>query len=91
MASTTTTLRLQRRLQDQIDHITDTQVRDLVAAWADAWDEVSPDLTAALLEQLVAGDRVTRVQLLRSVRLRNALQAIREQLVVHVVGADVRL
>lgn len=91
MAVTTTTLRLQRRLQDQIDHITDTQVRDLVSAWADAWDEVAPDLTAALLEQLVAGDRVTRAQLLRSFRLRNALQAIRDQLVVLADQAGVRI
>jgi SPP1 gp7 family putative phage head morphogenesis protein len=91
MAATSTTLRLQRRMQDQLDHITDTQVRDLVSAWADAWDEVSPDLTAALLEQLVAGDRVTRAQLLRSVRLRNALQAIRERLTVLADQAGVRI
>ena len=28
---------------------TGPQTRDLVAAWATAWDEVAPDLTAALL------------------------------------------
>lgn len=80
MAVTAETLRVQAELRASLDHIVDNQTRDLVAAWADAWDEVAPDLTAALLEQLVAGEQITRAQLLRSTRLRKALQVIKGQL-----------
>lgn len=80
MAVTAETLRLQAEIRATLDRIVDNQTRDLVAAWADAWDEVAPDLTAALLEQLVAGETITRAQLLRSTRLRRALQVIRGQL-----------
>ena len=80
MAITAETLRLQRELRQILDRILDRQTRDLVAAHADAWDEVAPDLTATLLEMLVAGPRVTRAQLLRSQRLRRALAVIKAQL-----------
>lgn len=80
MAVTRRTLQLQQQIRDDLDLIVDAQTRDLVAAWADAWDEISPDLTATLLDMLVAGERVTRAQLLRSTRLQGALAVIREQL-----------
>lgn len=80
MSVTARTLQLQQQIRDSLDKIVDAQTRDLVAAWADAWDEVAPDLTATLLEMLVAGPRVTRAQLLRSQRLRRALAVIKAQL-----------
>lgn len=80
MAVTWRTLALQRGMAEQLKLITDGQTRVLVAAWVDAWDEIAPDLNAVLLEMLPAGERVTRAQLLRSTRLRNALAVIAEQL-----------
>lgn len=91
MAVTAYTLRLQQQIRESLRLINDAQVRDLVAAWADAWDEVAPDLTAALVEQLVAGSRVTQAQLLRSLRLRAALQVIRERLADLADQAGVRI
>lgn len=80
MSVTAKTLRLQDELADQLTRVTDRQSRTLVAAWVDAWDEIAPDLTATLLEMLVAGDNVTRAQLLRSTRLRRALALVADQL-----------
>lgn len=91
MAVTADTLRLQQEIRDNLDLIVDRQTRDLVAAWADAWDEVAPDLTAALLEQLVAGEKITRAQLLRSTRLRKALQVIKGNLQTLAKDAGVRI
>ncbi len=91
MAVTAETLRLQAEIRATLDRIVDDQTRDLVAAWADAWDEVAPDLTAALLEQLVAGEAITRAQLLRSTRLRKSLQVIRAQLDTLATDAGVRI
>lgn len=80
MPVTARTLKLQAQLRAELTKVTDSHTRALVAAWVDAWDEISPDLNAALLEQLVAGDRVTTAQLLRSVRLRKALAVIADNL-----------
>ncbi|CAI9417328.1 phage minor head protein [Nocardioides sp. T2.26MG-1] len=80
MSVTDRTLRLQRRIERDLRKITDRQTRTLVAAWADAWDEVAPDLTATLLDMLTAGDKITRAQLLRSERLRKALTVIADRL-----------
>lgn len=80
MSVTARTLRLQAALEQSLTRVTDQQTRQLVSAWADAWDEVAPDLTATLLEMLVSGDKVTRAQLLRSTRLRQALAVIADQL-----------
>jgi SPP1 gp7 family putative phage head morphogenesis protein len=80
MPVTARTLRLQRQIDAAVDRIVDAQTRDLVRAWAEAWDEVAPDLTATLLDMLVAGDRVTRTQLLRATRLRKALAVIADRL-----------
>lgn len=91
MAVTRRTLRLQQQLADDLAQITDTQTRDLVAAWVDAWNEVEPDLTATLLDMLTAGDRITRTQLLRSTRLRKALAVIADQLEDLATTAGVRI
>lgn len=80
MAVTRRTLDLEQALRRYLDGVTDTQVRALTAAWVTAWDELSVDLNDALLEQLAAGDRVSRAQLLRSVRLRKALQVVADRL-----------
>lgn len=91
MAVTRRTLLLQQKLRDSLDTVLDAQTRDLVRAWATAWDEIEPDLHAALLEQLTAGDRVTRAQLLRSVRLRAALQVVADRLRQLSVESGVRI
>lgn len=91
MATTRRTLRLEEQLRDELAKVTDAQARDLVSAWIDAWDEISPDLTGVLLDMLVAGDRVTRTQLLRSTRLRKALAGIADHLDTLATDAGVRI
>ena len=76
MAVTARTLRLQRQLRRELARITDAQTRDLTRAWVLAWDEIAPDLTDVLLDMLVAGEDITRAQLLRSTRLRGALEVV---------------
>ena len=80
MAITAKTLRLEQRLRTDLAKINDAHVRTLVSAFVDAWDEVEPDLTSALLDQLTAGKDITRAQLLRSTRLRKSLQVIADNL-----------
>lgn len=80
MAVNSQTLTLEQKLRSELQKVTDQQVRDLVRAWATAWDEVAPDLEAALIEALQAGEKVTGTQLLRNKRLIKALDAIATQL-----------
>lgn len=80
MAITRRTLQLEQQLRDGLARITDAHTRALVSAWADGWNETEEDLTRALLEQLLAGDAVSRAQLLRSTRLRKALSLIEDNL-----------
>lgn len=91
MAITRRTLRLEEQLRDELAKVTDAQARDLVSAWVDAWDEISPDLSGVLLDMLLAGDRVTRTQLLRSTRLRKALAVIADHLDTLATDAGVRI
>lgn len=91
MPVTDRTLRLQRRIERDLAKITDAQTRVLVSAWADAWDEVAPDLTAVLVDMLAGGDRITRAQLLRSERLRKVLVVIAGQLEHLAADAGVRI
>jgi hypothetical protein len=91
MPVTADTLRLQRAIRVAVDTITDKQTRDLVAAWAEAWDEVAPDLTGLLVEMLLSGDRVTKAQLLRSERLKKALLVIADHLEALAGQAGVRI
>lgn len=80
MAVTRRTLDLEAALRAVLQAVNDTQARALTAAWVTAWDEIAPDLNAALLEQFTSGDRVTRAQLLRSLRMRNALAVVADRL-----------
>ena len=91
MPITANTLRLQQQLRAAVDQIVDTQARDLVRAWADAWSEIQPDLTAVLLAELTAGDKVTRAQLLRSTRLRQALAVVADRLEELSTASGVRI
>jgi SPP1 gp7 family putative phage head morphogenesis protein len=91
MPVTARTLRLEQALARELAAITDAQVRDLVAAWADAWDEVAPDLQTALLEVLAAGGKVTRAQMLRAQRLQAVLAIIATNLTELATQAGVRL
>ncbi len=93
MAVTATTVRLANRLRRDLLKITDQQTRDLVAAWARAWDEVAGDLEVAMLD-LAAGaqdDRITPAQILRSHRLRYSLDAIARRLTALADEAGVRI
>lgn len=91
MAVTARTLHLQAQLRRELQKISDTHVRVLVAAWVDAWNEVEGDLREALLEQLVAGERVTKAQLLRSKRLAKALVVVADHLEGLAQAAGVRI
>lgn len=81
MPVTARTVRLVEDLRTQLDLVVDQQARDLVRAWALAWDEVAPDLSAVLVELLTtSGARITRTQMLRSQRLMRALAVIAARL-----------
>lgn len=93
MAVTATTLRLNTRLRIDLAKITNTQSRDLVAAWARAWDEVAGDLEIAI-GQLTAeaeAGTISRAQVLRSGRLRLSLARISDQLTKLSDNAGVRI
>lgn len=89
MAITGRTLQLEQELRDELAKITDRHTRDLVRAWATAWDEVAPDLTAALDDMLKSGSAVTKTQMLRSARLRKSLAVIATQLETLVKDAGI--
>lgn len=91
MAITRRTLRLEQQLRADLAKVTDAQTRDLVKAWAAAWNEVEADLRDTLLAMLTAGDQVTRAQLLRSTRLQKALRVIAGNLRTLARDAGVRV
>lgn len=92
MAVTERTLRLSNALHAELVKITDADRRTLAAAWADAWDELEPDLSAILLELLVTdGPKISRAKLLRSIRLRRALAVIADQLDTLVAQSQVTI
>ena len=82
MPVTATTLRLATRLRTDLLKITDQQTRDLTKAWVDAWDGVAGDLDAAINDLAAHADNgtITKASILRSQRLRNALDAIGREL-----------
>lgn len=80
MPVTAEALRLQARLDAQVQAITDDQTRILVAAWVAAWAEVSGDLQDTLVDMLADTGKVTRAMMLRSVRLRAVLGQIADRL-----------
>ncbi|WP_109507348.1 phage minor head protein [Nocardioides speluncae] len=82
MPTTAETLRLEWQLRAELAGVLDSQTRDLVRAWAVAWDEVAPDLHQAilLLAQDAEGGRIRRGTLARNRLLRAALTTIGDQL-----------
>lgn len=78
MAITDETLRILDQLREQTAAITDSHTRDLVKAYANAWDEVAADFDAALLHLAASAKegRVTAAQVRRSTRLRRSLAVI---------------
>lgn len=93
MAVTRDTLRLADVLRDQLDGVVDNQTRDLVRAWAEAWDEVAPDLQTSLTELATAAEdgRITRAAVLRSSRLQQSLAVIADNLSTLATDAGVRI
>ncbi len=93
MPTTARTLRLERQLRAKLGNTLDQQTRDLVAAWARAWDEVAGDLNDALtllLTDAVDG-HVSRALMLRNRRLQKALAVIAEKLDDLATAAGVRI
>jgi hypothetical protein len=93
VAITATTVRLTKALRNSLLKVTDQQVRDLVAAWASAWDEVAGELEIAVLELAARAEdgRITRGQVLRSRRLASALDTIARRLTSLADQAGVRI
>lgn len=79
MPVTASTLRHMRRLRIDLEAVVDTGTRELTRAYVDAWDAVVDQLRDAI-DDLAAGDRLNRTDLLRSSKIASALQAIAEQL-----------
>lgn len=80
MAYNRDTERQVRKIRADVAMVADAQVRDLIAAWAEAWNQITPDLNATLLDLLVSGDRVSRSALMRSTRLQRVLVVIAAEL-----------
>jgi hypothetical protein len=93
VAITATTLRLTKRLRTELLAITNQQDRDLTKAWVEAWDAVSLDLEAAINEAAAntQGGMLSRSTILRSQRLRYALEAIAQALVRLAEAAGIRI
>lgn len=93
MPITPQTLRLADDLRVVLNATVDAQVRDLVAAWARAWQEIAPDVQDALQEIIAAADedRLTPAALRRSIRLQRALALVAGQLRTLTAEAGVRI
>lgn len=78
MAITATTLRLTAQVRKSLLAITNQHDRALTAAWVDAWDDIAGDLEQALLELINAsqGGVISQATVLRSIRLRQALDVV---------------
>lgn len=78
MAYSDETESLVKRLRDQLAQINQEQVRNATAQWARAWDDVAPELIAALDDLVIAAGngRLTRAQINHAERLTNALNLI---------------
>lgn len=91
MAITAEALRLQARLDRQVQQVTDAQSRALTAGWVYAWAEVSSDLQDTLEELLEPGGVVSRSTMARSIRLRAVLGQVADRLGVLAGQAGVRI
>lgn len=89
MAYTAQTRRLVTKVRADLATVTDQQTRDMVSAWAMAWNEVAPDLNTVLLDMLVSGEEITRASMLRSQRLSKVLVIIADHL--EQLSADARV
>lgn len=74
--------RILNQLRTYLASIVDEHARATVGAWVRAWDDVAPELEAALDELAIAvGDgKVTRSQIIKARRLNNALDLIETRL-----------
>lgn len=68
------------RLRQQLEHLADEHTRAQVARWARAWDDLAPELLAALEHVTADGEKITRAKLIRARRLTNALELIESRL-----------
>jgi hypothetical protein len=94
MPLTTDALQLQAELDAAVDRIVDQQARDLVRAWATAWDEVAGDLrdtVIAIAADTAAEEPVPRARFARSARLQLVLAYIGQQLTTLAADAGVRI
>lgn len=94
MAVNDDALRLQADLERRLDAILDAQTRDLVKAWAIAWDEISGDLVDAietLLDAYNTDELITAAAAARSEKLAAVLVFIGEQLTALAAQAGVRI
>jgi hypothetical protein len=94
MPLTTDALQLQAELDAAVDRIVDQQTRDLVRAWATAWDEVAGDLrdtVVAIAADTAADEPVPRARFARSARLQLILAYIGQQLTTLAADAGVRI
>lgn len=82
MAITQQTLQMIAERRAALARVLDDHELELVRAWVNAWDEVSVNLEAALLDLATQAKdgKVTAAQVGRSVRLRKALQLAEERL-----------
>jgi hypothetical protein len=82
MAISAETLRLSRELRITIAQVADQHTRDLVKAWALAWDDLRAELDAALLDLagIEPGTWPNRAQINRATRARKALGAVEDAL-----------
>jgi hypothetical protein len=91
---TTDALQQQAELDAAVDRIVDQQTRDLVRAWATAWDEVAGDLrdtVIAIAADTAADEPVPRARFARSARLQLILAYIGQQLTTLAADAGVRI
>lgn len=93
MSVTDDTLLLAAALKRDLQKITDQHTRDLVAAWARAWDEIRGDLDRALrdLADQAGEGRITRAAVRRSTRLREALNIATSELERLAQDAGIRI
>lgn len=82
MAITRHTLRLSRELRLVVTALADQATRQLVAAWAKAWDELDTEMAAAVNDLLDVGDGEwpTVQQIRRATRAQKALEHATAQL-----------
>lgn len=70
------------QMRSHVARVLDGHTRTQVAAWVRAWDDVAPELEAALNELALAAvdDRIRRNDVIKSQRLLNALDVIQQRL-----------